>query len=149
MNMFPFLTLPSGGTIGELSGLIVPVVAIIAPFLFVVMILIIMFLKEYRTRKLQQETIRQFLDKGQPIPPELLHYTEPKKEKNDRRSGLILIAIGVAFYFFFGGNDFGGPGSGMRWIGLVPGLIGVAMLLNWFLERWSKTGEEKKDKADK
>jgi hypothetical protein len=147
MNTLAFQVLPFGSCIGELGAMIVPVVAIIAPFLFVVTVLVIMFLKEYRTRKLQQEIIRQLIDKGQPIPPELLHYTPHKKERNDRRSGLILIAVGVALYFFFGGNTFGGAESGMHWIGLIPGLIGVAMLINWVLDRGSKGGEDgKQDK---
>jgi hypothetical protein len=48
----------------------------------------------------------------------------------DLRSGLILIAVGVALMIFF--NQI----AKSSWaIGLIPGLIGVAFIASWFIER--------------
>jgi hypothetical protein len=131
-----------------IPALIVPVVAIVIPFVFVGFIVGMKFFNDLKARELHHETIRRALEKGQTLPPELLNMRDSaaiKPKSNDRRAGLILIAVGAGLFFFFGGvTDFGGihGGTGMRWVGLIPGLIGVALLINWALERNDKKDGE-------
>ena len=86
----------------------------------------------YRHRKLQMnhETITRLAEKGLPIPPELME--QPRRGNAGLRGGLVLLALGVALSVFFAGW---GPGWA---IGLIPGLMGVALLVAWKIE--SKSG---------
>jgi hypothetical protein len=127
--------------------LVIPIVAIIVPFLFVGFIVGMKFYNDLRTRQLHHETIRLALEKGQPLPPELLNLRDSavsKPKSNDRRAGLILIAVGAGLYLFFWGmSDFGGiGGAGVRWVALIPGLIGVALLVNWALDQRGKKDDK-------
>lgn len=86
----------------------------------------------HQRRKLWHETTRIALEKGQPIPP----YASEKKwdrshhrETNDFRGGLVLIAIGAGIYLFF--VTVGAAEA--RFIGAIPGFIGVALLLHGLL----------------
>ena len=93
------------------------------PLLLVVVILF------FRHRKLRMthETIARLADKGLPVPPELL---EPRRRGNSGlRGGLVLVALGFATGIFF-------AQTGVPWsIGLIPGLMGVALLISWGIER--------------
>jgi hypothetical protein len=61
------------------------------------------------------------------VPPELL---EPPSRRSfgTLRGGLVLIALGIALSAFL--TEVGGPWS----IGLIPGLMGVALLVAWAIE---------------
>jgi Domain of unknown function (DUF6249) len=84
----------------------------------------------YKQRKLRMshETIAKLAEKGLPVPPELL---EPRSRRSSGtlRGGLVLIALGTALSIFF--MEVGQPWS----IGLIPGLMGVALLLSWVIEK--------------
>ncbi len=134
-----------------------PVIALVMPFLFVICIIGFGILKEYRYKKLQHETMRLLIEKGQPIPPELfaekqadvglldkLNNLNKKKEKDDRKVGLILIAVAIGLYFFF--KNMTGMPDGLCWVSLIPGLIGVALLINWALSRKDKKADVADDK---
>ena len=105
---------------------------------FVIGIVLIATLEKAQKEKLRHETIRQALEKGQPLPPELLEGKQVQTARDDRRGGLIAIAVGVALFVFLGALQAAGVPDGIKWVGLIPGLIGVAMLLNWALERGEK-----------
>jgi len=65
-----------------------------------------------------------------------------KPKRNDRKSGLILIAVAVGLYTFLatmGGLVGEEVASSVRWVALIPGLIGVALLINWAFERNDKS----------
>jgi hypothetical protein len=136
------LSLPPLAALGELlpfAGMLIGIIAIVTPFAFVIAIVAINHVNARRKAELRHETIRLALEKGQPLPPELLNMpatVEQKPKSNDRKAGLILIAVGVGLYFFFsaGGWESRIPGN-LRWVALIPGLIGVALLINWFFER--------------
>ncbi len=153
MSIFPF-----GSFDGSMRSLI-PIVAIVMPFFFVVAILLMKHISDQKARQLQHDTIRLALEKGQPLPPELLNPSalnpesiktlgsDGKPKSNDRKAGLILIAVGASLFLFLGGADSlfnlqstGGIHhlGGMQWVGLIPGFIGVALLVNWMLERTEK-----------
>lgn len=117
------------------------VVAFAIPFLFVIALVGMKFLNERKTRELQHETIRLALEKGQPLPAELFNLKTGNREKpksNDRRTGLILVAVGAGLYLFLG--ELKDPA--VRWVALIPGLIGVALLSNWVLERRTNGDEQ-------
>jgi uncharacterized protein DUF6249 len=149
MNTLPLFSLASITELVPLGGLLVSVVAIITPFAFLTTIVVIKLINSRKRAELQHETIRLALEKGQPLPAELLNgpvTTEKKPKPNDRKDGLILIAVGTGIYFFLSavGNSTDKPLiESARWAGLIPGLIGVAMIISWYLDR----GRDSNDKS--
>ena len=83
----------------------------------------------YKHRKLRMthETIAKLAEKGLPVPAELIE--PPRRGSATMRGGLVLIALGLALAISL--TELGGPWS----IGLIPGLMGVALLLSWVIER--------------
>lgn len=92
-------------------------------------IVLVVTILEYKRRKLRMthETIERLAEKGLPIPPQLME--RPRPGHYGLRGGLVLVALGVALAGFFA--QAGGPWS----IGLIPGLMGTALLLSWSIER--------------
>ena len=91
-------------------------------------------------RRLRHELLRVALEKGQPLPPELLDERPIKEARDDRRSGLIALAVGGALFFFLNALV---HEPGVKWVALIPGCIGLALLLNWMLERPDRAGQGK------
>ena len=89
-------------------------------------------IEKLQKRRLRHELLRVALEKGQPLPPELLDEAPRRRSRDDRRSGLVSIAVGVGVYLLFRAIA---VWPGLQWIGVVPVLIGVALLLNWAIER--------------
>lgn len=82
----------------------------------------------YRTYRQRHETLRAMVDKGVPIPPELI--APARRPANDLRRGLLLVTGGVGLgVFLFAVAQ---PG-GMWTLGLVPLLVGVGYLISWKL----------------
>ncbi|MGZ5047309.1 MAG: DUF6249 domain-containing protein [Usitatibacter sp.] len=91
------------------------------------LVAVILFYK-HRKARITQETIVSLAEKGLPVPPELID--PPSRGQNPGlRGGLILIGLGVGLALFF--REVGAPWS----IGFIPGLMGVALLLAWAIER--------------
>ena len=88
-----------------------------------------------RNRQLH-ETLRLMIEKGQPIPPELLQSQDsPRRPRSDLRTGLVLIAVGIGVFFLPLGNV-------SSRAGLIPLLMGVAFLIVWKIES-NKNGQNK------
>src|SRR5213595_4342944 len=113
----------------------IPIVAIVflsifgAPVLIVIMIGMFALLIS-RTR---QRTIRMMVEKGQPIPAELLApAARSVRRRSDVRRGVIWAMVGLGVMIFFGAvNDW----EGGAWsLGLIAFLIGLGYLLVWKLE---------------
>ena len=96
-------------------------------------------LDKMQKRRLRHELLRVALEKGQPLPAELLDEPQARRHRDDRRSGLIALAVGVALYFFLGALA---TEPGVKWVALVPGAVGVALLFNWALERHADNGQK-------
>lgn len=113
----------------------IPIVAIVflsifgAPVAIVVMIGIFSII----ATRMRQRTIRMMVEKGQPVPAELLApATRGIRRRSDVRRGVVWTMVGLGLMIFFGAvNDWEG---GIWSLGLIPFLIGLGYLLVWKLE---------------
>ncbi len=109
------------------GGHLVAIAAILGGLTFTILLIIFGLKYTQRRQELWHETARVALEKGQPLPP-LPRDMQPSKqevEENDIRTGLVLIAVGAGLYLFF----FSLFGGWMKYVGAIPGLIGVALLI--------------------
>lgn len=109
------------------SVALVAIVGLLAGFGLPLLLVAIILNYKHRKTKMAHETITRLAEKGLPIPPELLD--PPRRGNAGLRAGLVLVALGIAISFFFEGW---GPGWS---IGLIPGLMGVALLVAWKIEK--------------
>lgn len=88
----------------------------------------------HQQKRLLHDTARLALEKGQPIPPELIaelsdagHLKTERRDQpqNDIRAGLILVAVGFGLYMAFAVMNL----YNFSFIGAIPGFIGLALLL--------------------
>jgi hypothetical protein len=86
----------------------------------------------YQRQRMRHETARMAIEKGRPVPEFAEHTTfqhPPAHEdrgRRDLRSGLVLLGVGAGIYLFF--TTVGAAEA--RFLGAIPGFIGVALLLN-------------------
>jgi hypothetical protein len=119
----------------DIPATVIPLVGIVflsifgAPVLIVIMIGIFALL----ISRSRQRTIRMMVEKGQPVPAELLApATRAVRQRSDVRRGVIWTMIGLGVMIFFGAiNDWEG---GVWSLGLIPFLIGLGYLMVWKLE---------------
>ena len=113
----------------------IPIVAIVflsifgAPVAIVIMIGIFSMIAT-RTR---QRTIRMMIEKGQPVPAELLApATRGIRRRSDVRRGVVWTMVGLGLMIWLAAvNDW----EGGAWsFGLIPFLIGLGYLIVWKLE---------------
>ena len=110
-------------------GFAVPVTFLLG----LVLVLIAFFTVRYLTRRQVHDTIRQAIDKGQELTPELLEQLgeTPKSPDRDLRRGCIAVGIALAggvFAVAVGEDEAMGPILG---ISAFPLLIGLAYLALW------------------
>ena len=120
----------------EMRNLVaIPIVAIVflsifgAPVAIVIMIGIFSMIAT-RTR---QRTIRMMVEKGQPVPAELLAPARRGvRRRSDVRRGVVWTMVGVGLMIWLAAvNDW----EGGAWsFGLIPFLIGLGYLIIWKLE---------------
>ena len=80
----------------------------------------------HKRARLNQEAILRLVEKGLPVPPELL---APPHRQSGLRGGLVLVALGIGLGTFF-------AQLGLPWsIGLIPGLMGIALVAAWKIGR--------------
>jgi hypothetical protein len=96
-------------------------------FGFVICINIVKQIGRTRRDRLWHETARLAIEKGQPLPPPPSRGPFDGRRLWDRglQGALILIAVGVGLYIAL-------PASVRIW-GVLPGFIGIAMLIHFFL----------------
>ncbi len=112
----------------------IPIVGIIFSTLFGAPVLVvgaIMFFSYLKSRSLHR-TVREMVEKGQPVPPSLFAPPPTVRARSDMRRGVVLVMVGFGLMVFFGAvNDW----EGGAWaLGIIPFLIGVGYLLVWKLE---------------
>jgi TctA family transporter len=113
--------------------ILIPLVVMLAPVLIVAMLLVF----QLKRAKLRTRLLLELADKGVAITPQLL--TEPRSDDADRRRGLVLIFAGLGVMAMCAAMPVTSqiePGLRGLWgIGLLPLLIGLGYLLNWWLGR--------------
>jgi hypothetical protein len=114
----------------------IPIVAIVFLSIFgaPVLIVIVIGLFALVGSRMRQRTIRMMVEKGQPVPAELLApEIRAVRRRSDVRRGVIWTMIGLGAMIFFGAvNNWE---EGVWSIGLIPFLIGLGYLIVWKLER--------------
>ena len=129
------LDLDDGKSHEDIPAMVIPLVGIVfltifgAPVLIVMMIGLVALL----VSRSRQRTIRMMVEKGQPVPAELLApHTRAVRQRSDVRRGVTWTMIGLGAMIFFGAvNDWEG---GVWSMGLIPFLIGLGYLMIWKLE---------------
>lgn len=107
-------------------AIIVPVAGLI----FAAAIIITTMYFQNRRQEMWHQTARLALEKGQPLPalPDRTapsHASSPQEQGwNDLRGGLVLVGTGAGLYLFLGTFL-----HGLGYLGAIPGLIGVALLI--------------------
>ena len=109
---------------------VVAIVAVVFGCAVPVAIVGIILYFRHRRLKMQHETMRALIEKGMPIPPELL--TKPNQEspsqdrpyraRHDLRGGLILVGVGAGLLMVAGK------------VGWILVFIGAARLVVWLIE---------------
>ena len=124
---------PENGKVGGFAQFI-SLMAILAPFVTLFAIFAIVLHFRHRRRVILHETLRAMIEKGQPIPPELLaggvDVSDQRRRRSayaDLRGGLVLVCTGAALFYLHG-----------KW-GIIPFAIGVALLIVSAFERWEKS----------
>jgi hypothetical protein len=119
----------------EIPAMVIPLVGIVFLTIFGAPVLIVITIGLFAllVSRSRQRTIRMMVEKGQPVPPELLaSHTRTVRQRSDVRRGVIWTMIGLGAMIFFGAvNDWEG---GVWSIGLIPFLIGLGYLMVWKLE---------------
>jgi hypothetical protein len=116
-------------------GVLVPLFSVV--FIFGTPIVLVALILRYRTKQahLLHQTILTMVEKGVPVPAELLN--PPRRAKSDLRSGIALMAVGLGLTIFFAvttGN------SGAWGIGMIPLLLGIGFIIAWKIEGRNKEG---------
>jgi hypothetical protein len=91
---------------------------------------------KHRREALWHQTARLALEKGQPVPAMAgSRGDEPRARGwSDVRTGLILLASGAGVWFFLA--MVGNRPSPYRFLGAIPGFIGIALLVSATLSAW-------------
>lgn len=108
-----------------------PALAQTVPIAFFILVLLIVALSLYAgLRKDQQrsEVLRALIEKGAPLPAELL--VPPAPGKSDLRRGLVLVGAGLGLMVMLAAL----ADRGVWTAGLLPLLMGAGYLLTWKLE---------------
>jgi len=120
-------------------GVLIP----LAPFLMVVAIVVIPAWLKSRERKEMQATLRTAIEKGQPLPPEIIdalsreNIKPPATAARDLRIGVILLAVSIGIALFGYAVSFEEweafyPITGMA---AIPGMIGLAFIILSFFNK--------------
>ena len=108
---------------------LVAIMGMIVTFGLPVLLVAIILWFKHRKLRMTHETITRLAEKGLPVPPELLAPPPARSRNVALRGGLVLVGLGIALGVFMAEN------RGAWSIGLIPGLMGVALLIAWAIER--------------
>lgn len=115
------------------------VMIVIAPFLFVVAIILISARNKDIESKRRYDLYMKSLEMGQSIPENF--FEEPKKNKpSNLKRGIIALMVGLAFGIFLLIRQ--DNSVGFMLAALIPGFVGVGYILVHFLEKQKKDSEK-------
>ncbi len=109
---------------------LIAIVGLLVGFGLPVALVAIILYYKHRRQRMIHETIARLADKGLPVPPELVD--PPRRGHPGLRGGMVLVALGIALAIFM--DEMRGSWS----IGLIPGLMGIALILAWWIETRGK-----------
>jgi hypothetical protein len=109
----------------------------LAPFIMVVAIVAIPAWLKSRDRREMQATLRSAIEKGQPLPPEVIesitrdNVRPPATAARDLRTGVILLAVAIGVAIMGYGVSFNHTDAFYVLSGLaaIPGMIGLAFIV--------------------
>jgi len=105
--------------------------AVITGIVFACPVLVVAVVMIFRLRRqaMLHKTLDAMIEKGVPIPPELLAHEQPRRP-SDLRRGIVLVAtgFGVAAFLILDKDKAWG-------LGLIPLLIGIGYLIVWKLDQ--------------
>src|SRR6188472_3077792 len=111
----------------DASETLVAITGMLVVFGLPLVLVAIVLLYKHRQLRMTHDTILKLAEKGVAVPPELLQ--PPRRRNSGLRGGLVLIGLGIGLSLFF--LLAGAP----AWpIGLIPGLMGAALLIAWRVE---------------
>jgi hypothetical protein len=119
----------------DIPGEIIPLVGIVFLSIFGAPVLIVILIGMFAllVSRSRQRTIRMLVEKGQPVPAELLApATRAVRQRSDARRGVVWTMVGLGLMVWLAAvNDW----EGGAWsFGLIPFLIGLGYLIVWKLE---------------
>lgn len=117
-------------------ALLIPIFGIVMPFMTAIVIVGLVAYSKNRARKDMQETIRMAIDKGQPLPTEMIEamtrsMKPPSSAQRDIRNGIIWLAVGIGITIFgslMAVNDHEDVFPALAF-GAVPATIGIALII--------------------
>jgi hypothetical protein len=109
------------------------------PFVFVVALVTVTSIAQHRRKAMLHRTLAAMIEKGVPIPPELLQSSEAVNPKrSDLYRGLVMCGVGIGLILFLwihGGEFIAGKHAGGLWaVGFIPLFVGIGRLIAWKLE---------------
>ena len=132
------------GSIGAMSGIISPIM------LFAMIAAIVIVPKWLRTREREalQATLRTAIEKGQPLPPEVIEAISRDARPvptagRDLRTGIVLVCVAAAFATmgllanYYSDGDFEATGW-LIGVAAFPGFVGVAFLIMALVNRGNR-----------
>ncbi len=114
---------------------LIPLVAVSMPFIMVIAIVVVPAILKSRERREMQATLRAAIEKGQPLPPEMIdamtrNVKVAPTSLSDIRTGIIWLAVGAgigAFGFMIGYEE-AEAFHPMLGIASIPAVIGLAYI---------------------
>jgi hypothetical protein len=128
----------------------IPIFAIFAVFGSIAAIVVGPSWLKSRERREMQATVRAAIEKGQPLPPEVIEALGKEATKNlpsrtrDIRRGIIWLAVGIGLAAFglindmsWNGDNWDGPdlGGGLPGIAAIPVTVGLAYIVLSFFNK--------------
>ena len=129
----------SGEPLSSLLDKLIPIVAIVMGCSIPIVVVTAILYFSHRKTKMLHETIQAMVEKGVPIPPELLaksggdwsrtcppgsdpfqNVFSPPPPRNDLRTGLLMTGIGIGLTIFIGD-----PGAIVLFLGIAFILVGI------------------------
>jgi hypothetical protein len=119
----------------DIPAMVIPLVGIVFMTIFGAPVLIVMVIgiTALIASRMRQRTIRMMVEKGQPVPAELLAPEVRRvRRRSDVRRGVVWTMVGLGLMIWLAAvNDW----EGGAWsFGLIPFLIGLGFLIVWKLE---------------
>jgi Na+/proline symporter len=123
------------GASEDIPAMLIPLVGIVFLSIFGAPVLIVILIGMFALliSRSRQRTVRMMVEKGQPVPAELLvPATRGVRQRSDARRGVVWTMVGLGLMIWLGAvNDW----EGGAWsFGLIPFLIGLGYLIVWKLE---------------